>query len=327
MQYVLKMGDLGSIDSSLVGGKFSVLSRLSQSGINVPPGYGLTRKAFQEHVSAAVPENLLNELYACAKLSPESEEFLYKSTEVKKLVGTCALPEDIAAQVLQEYDRLVSDQQIMKGDKVAVRSSGVSEDSAKTSFAGQFDTALYVGREQVTAKVASIFSSYFRPSAIRYMLEAGLDPSASALPACVMRMVPDIRTSAVIFTKHPVSKDQDRISIDFTWGQGEALAQGIVTPDNVIYDKRSGDITRTRIGIKKEMVVEGDSGPKRVSVPEEHITELSCSESELNKIFEIAESVENMFECPQDLEMAISGRPFHLDDSQIWVLQARPITA
>ena len=208
---------------------------------------------------------------------------------------------------------------------VAVRSSATCEDQPDASFAGEHDTYLWVrGVPDVLTRIRQCWASLFTDRAITYRREMGYLDQGAAMSVGIQKMVLP-RTSGVAFTLDPTNGDRSQVAIDASWGLGEAVVSGSVTPDNFLVDKVINEVTRRIISDKHiehrlgddDRVIEAAVEPERRSV--------AClSDEEIRAVAALARRAEKHYGCPQDVEWALDAQ---LPPGQnIVLLQARPET-
>ena len=138
----------------------------------------------------------------------------------------------------------------MENVQVAVRSSATAEDLPDASFAGQQDTYLHIrGAEEVLKHVQKCWASLWTARATYYREKQDFNHFEVALSAVVQKMVRSEK-SGVLFTANPVSNDLNQIMINASWGLGEAVVSGVVTPDEFILEKDHLDVVEKTISEK-----------------------------------------------------------------------------
>jgi pyruvate,water dikinase len=300
--YTRPLQQLSRSDEPSFGGKSSNLGELLAVEIPVPPGFAISTAAYQ----AFVREARLEETIAAA--SPASGDAM----------RAAAMPEDVRAEVSEQYARLGDDV------PVAVRSSAVGEDSAEATFAGQQETYLWVrGADGVCDAVRDCWASLYSPTAISYRARLGPVADAPAMGVTVQLMV-DAEVSGVMFTCNPVSGDPSMVTINASWGLGLAVVGGEVTPDDYLVSKVTGEVVREHVHAKDVEYVPDPSGAGavRVEVPDER-REVACLDrSALAQLVEVGKRVERHFGSHQDIEWAVARD----GDGELFVVQARPVT-
>lgn len=194
-------------------------------------------------------------------------------------------------EILKAYDQL-------NAERVAVRSSAVAEDSSQASWAGQLETYLNVSKEELITKIKSCWDSIKSERVLSYAARQNLSEDQLLVAVVVQKMV-DSKASGVMFTVNPVTKDNSEIMIEAVLGLGEALVQGLVTPDNFIVNKES-------LEIKVKDLQKEDKQ--------------SISDENIKKLVELGKKIEGHYGSPQDIEWAIDNQ------NRIWILQSRPVT-
>ena len=198
---------------------------------------------------------------------------------------------------------------------VAVRSSATAEDGAEASFAGQQETRLgVISDDAVLAAIESCWKSLHTDRAVAYRQQKGIDETGLAMAVVVQKMVP-ADVAGVLFTRDPQDPTGTRMSIEASWGLGEAVVSGKVTPD------------RFQVTFDTGVVVSKHAGDKTVKITvtgEEVVAESQCralclTDNELSQLAELGRHVEQFYGDPRDIEWALHAGQFH-------VLQARPIT-
>ena len=201
---------------------------------------------------------------------------------------------------------------------IAVRSSGVGEDSKDTSFAGQHETHLNVRNfEDLVASVASVWRSARSEAVLAYRRYHDI----AGDPACavVLQVLIEPDVAGVMFTIDPIS-GADRRVIEAAWGFGEAVVSGLVTPDHIHLDP-AGNVLELRLGIKKYALRSGKAGGLEThEVLGPLLSECCLDKTHFSRLNELAAQVEHAFGLSQDIEWAFA-------DDVLFLLQARPVTA
>jgi len=201
------------------------------------------------------------------------------------------------------------------GGVVAVRSSATAEDLQSASFAGQQETILGVeGDTAVLAAVRTCWASLFTERAVAYRRANGIPDETLSMAVIVQRLV-DAEVAGVLFTRDPADPTAEHLLIEASWGLGEAVVSGRVTPDRWTVERHSGRVLKSEIARKAVMVVRG----AEVEVPAERQAQPSLTSADLEALAELGRGVETEYGTPQDIEWAmVGGVPF--------LLQSRPIT-
>jgi len=202
---------------------------------------------------------------------------------------------------------------------VAVRSSAVEEDGAGASFAGQHETYLnIVGADAILQAVARCWESARSERALEYRRQQGLSVERVQLAVLVQRLVAS-DVSAVVFSANPVTGNRDEVMINASWGLGESLVGGTVTPDTFVVGKSDLAVTDRTIAEKRRMTVAVSGGTREVDVPRFLRQEISLNDEQAAEMAQLAISLETTMGCAVDVECAYAG-------GQLYLLQCRPIT-
>jgi len=202
---------------------------------------------------------------------------------------------------------------------VAVRSSAVDEDGAVASFAGQHETYLnIVGADAIIQAVTRCWESARSERALEYRRQQGLSVNHPQLAVLVQQLVAS-DVSAVVFSSNPITGNRDEIVINASWGLGESIVGGTVTPDTFIVRKTDLAITSRTIADKQRMTISAPGGTHEVDVPRFLRTEISLNDKQAVEMAKLALSLEVTMEHPVDVECAYAG-------GELYLLQCRPIT-
>ncbi|MFN3430426.1 MAG: adenylyl-sulfate kinase [Candidatus Sericytochromatia bacterium] len=305
------LDDLAPDAIARVGGKAAPLAALAAEGLPVPPGFVVDTTAYEALVES---QPALGRAFEAARAHPAEA---VASALVPAIQGA-TLPTDVVVAVIDAYAELAKRLDVTD-PPVAVRSSAVGEDGAGASFAGQQATYLHVcGASSVVAALRACWSGLWSERAVAYRRRLG-DESPPAIAVLVQAMVvPEV--AGVAFSVHPVTGARDEVVIDASWGLGEAVVSGRVTPDHVIVDKASGAVTSYMVGEKEiEVVADGTAGVTARDVEPDRRKRRALSDDQVRALAALASDIETRRGAPQDLEWAYAGGAFY-------VLQARPIT-
>jgi pyruvate,water dikinase len=301
-----------------VGGKGRSLSKMVREGFNVPTGFIVTADAYRSFIA---DNDLQNKIVSDAK--PQLKEgypaFDQCSTVIGDKIQQASMDAAIVTAVKTAYGEIQAEHG--KDAPVAVRSSANAEDLPGLSFAGQQETFLNVrGEDAVVAAVKDCWASLWTAQAISYRHQNGIDQDSVAMAVVVQLMVPS-EVSGILFTANPASGERAEIIINGSFGLGEAVVSGQVTPDTYIINREDLSIQQELLGPKEQQIVaDGDNGVRMESVAEEDRSKSSISPEQLNELCETALQIEALYEgLPQDIEWAFCGGKLHL-------LQSRPIT-
>jgi phosphoenolpyruvate synthase/pyruvate phosphate dikinase len=202
---------------------------------------------------------------------------------------------------------------------VAVRSSAVDEDGATASFAGQHETYLnIVGADAIIQAVTRCWESARSERALEYRRKQGLSVERLQLAVLVQQLVAS-DVSAVVFTANPITGSRAEIMINASWGLGESIVGGTVTPDTLIVRKSDLAITSRTIADKQRMTISVPGGTSEVDVPRFLRGQTSLSDEQAIEMAQLALTLEATMNRPVDIECAYAG-------GKLYLLQCRPIT-
>lgn len=305
-----------------VGGKNASLGEMLCAGLPVPPGFALATSAYERLWDDVALRRGVDELLG--SIDNDAGVATRKvAAEVRALIEGAPIPDDVVGAVVEAYEAL-GRHCGLTDVPVAVRSSATAEDLPDASFAGQQDTYLWVtGADAVVEHVRRCWSSLFTDRAIVYRHAKGFVHDAVSMSVGVQKMV-DARVAGVAFTLNPGNGDRSQIAIDASWGLGEAVVSGEVTPDNYLVDKVLGEIVSRRVSSKAIEYRVSGRAVEKVDVDERRRDVACMSDDELRAVARLARRVEKHYGCPQDVEWAIDR---HLPaDEAVLMLQSRPET-
>ncbi len=310
---ILWLEEIRKEDIVSVGGKGASLGEMASIGLPVPKAYVVTAQAFRRFLVETGIEKQLFSLFE--KLDVENNEELERvADEAKALVLKVTMPAKIRDEVVTAY-RKMADHELI----VAVRSSATAEDLPDASFAGQQETYLNIkGEAALVEAVQKCWASLYGARALYYRAKQGFDDHSVNIAVVVQQLVHSEK-AGVMFTSHPITGEPMTI-IEGSWGLGEAVVSGSVSPDKYVFDQRTEKVVDTLISNKKvEIVADGDHGTKLVEVPAPRQDARVLSDAEISKLAMYGKIAENHYGIPEDVEWGIVA-------GTIYILQSRPIT-
>ena len=319
--YVLWFDELHRKDVNLVGGKSSSLGELTTStGVPVPYGYATTAHAYRYFMDVTGQNKKIHELLQGLSDVEDSVELHEVCTKIRESIVSAEMPEDLATAIGDAYEEL-SKKVNEENPYVAVRSSATAEDLPDASFAGQQDTYLNVtGRDMVIRKVKECYASTFTDRAVYYRAKKNFDHENVALSAAV-QMMADSKVAGVMFTVNIANGDDKSIMIEGSWGLGEYVVQGTVTPDNFIINKEDLTIASRHINEKAiELVRKPGGDVEERKVPEDLAKAQALTDEQVVQLATYAKAIEKHYGCYMDMEWAVDHQ------NRVWILQARPET-
>src|SRR5689334_5646440 len=242
-QFVLGLHEIDQTQVAVVGGKGAHLGELSRiEGIAVPAGFCVTTSAFRRIMAEA--SSIDDRLDRLSRLNPDDREATRTlSAEIRRTIEEIAIPGDLAAAITGALARLG------ENAAYAVRSSATAEDLPAASFAGQQDTYLNVlGPAAILQHVSRCWASLFTERAVIYRQRNGIDHRTVQMAVVVQQMVFP-RAAGILFTADPVTSNRRVVSVEASFGLGEALVSGLVNGD--VYTVRDGVVVTKAVGTKQ----------------------------------------------------------------------------
>ncbi|HLZ57460.1 MAG TPA: phosphoenolpyruvate synthase, partial [Ktedonosporobacter sp.] len=310
--FVLGFQDIDKTQLMVVGGKGANLGDLSRiDGIRVPEGFCVTTEAYKRMISQAPGFHDLLEQLSLFKV--EDRTSIGKiSQKIRSVIE--------GAGIAKEIDEAVTHFLTKLGDQnaYAVRSSATAEDLPTASFAGQHDTYLnIIGKAAILKHISKCWASLFTDRAVIYRMQNGFDHRKAHLSVVVQKMIfPQV--SGILFTADPVTANRKVLSIDASFGLGEALVSGLVNADS--YKVRNGKIIDKKISTKKLAIYAlKDGGTKEQEIEPERQNRQALTDEQMLQLERIGRKIEEHFGCPQDIEWCLADDTFS-------IVQSRPIT-
>lgn len=315
MAGIIRFADPGAQERALVGGKAASLGRLVEAGFPVPPGFTVSTELY----AAFLAENGLDEEIAARvpQLDYADAERLERQTaEIRALIHERPISAEATAAIVGAYREL--------GEEVyvAVRSSGTAEDMAEASFAGLHDTYLDIrGADAVVDAVRRCWASLWTARCVSYRENAGIDHGGALIAVVVQTMVSS-EVAGVMFTANPLTQRTDQIVVNVSWGLGEGIVSGILTPDEYVVDQRTLAVVDRTLGSKEVEVVRAPGGTGTVTeqVDAARRARYTLDDGQVAELARLGLRVQRHYDgLPQDMEWALA-------DGRLYLLQARDIT-
>jgi len=309
---VLCLQEIEKTQLLLVGGKGLNLGELSKiPGIQVPEGFCITTEGYQKAIEQNETYRALLDQLSLLKITDRNQ-----IVEISKQIRQVIMEVEIPADVVNEVTHYLS--KFGENDAYAVRSSATAEDLPHASFAGQQDTYLnIIGKEAILQHISKCWASLFTDRAVIYRMQNGFDHTQVYLSVIVQRMVfPD--ASGILFTADPITSNRKLLSIDASFGLGEALVSGLVSAD--CYKVQQNEIVSKMIATKKLAIYalnEGGTETKQID-PDQQKTQ-TLTDQQIVELASIGRQIEAYFGSPQDIEWCLVNDTFY-------IVQSRPIT-
>src|SRR5208337_2756349 len=310
---ILWLEEIRKEDITSVGGKGASLGEMASIGLPVPKAFVVTAQAFRRFL---VETGLEKKIFSSFdKLDVEDNEALERAADnAKALVMKAKMPAAIRDDIKTSYKKMSAGDLI-----VAVRSSATAEDLPDASFAGQQETYLNIkGETAVISSVQKCWASLYGARAVYYRAKQGFDDNTVNIAVVIQQLVPSEK-AGVMFTSHPITGESITI-IEGSWGLGEAVVSGTVSPDKYEFDQRGEKVVDVFIANKKvEIIADGDHGTKIADVSKDRQDKRVLVDDEIAKLAMYGKIAENHYGVPQDVEWGVV-------EGTIYILQSRPIT-
>ena len=313
---VRPFSDLRADDVAYAGGKGANLGELTAAGLPVPPGFVVGAPAYAAFCEASGVRARLDEVLANVDIE-DGRALEQAARAARQALLDAPMPHALREAIVSAYERLERGHELA----VAVRSSATAEDTASASFAGMNETFLNVrGADAVIDAVKRCWGSLFGARTIYYRGQRGFSQADMDIAVVVQAQIASTR-AGVMFTVDPASGDREQLVIEGSFGLGEAVVSGSVSPDRYVVRKRDMAIT-TRSVRAKELVIEpAEAGGTRTRElgPRESMRPV-LGDEEVVLLAKLGLAIELHYGAPQDTEWCFDA------DGGAWMLQSRPIT-
>lgn len=310
--YVLDFHEMDKTKLTAVGGKGANLGELSKiDGIRVPEGICVTTEAYKRIVGDDEKFNTL--LDQLSLLTVEDREKISEvSKKIRRIIEPMIIPKDLEDEIVSYLAKHGAD------NAYAVRSSATAEDLPRASFAGQQDTYLNIkGKESILKQISKCWASLFTDRAVTYRIQNGFDHRKVYLSVVIQRMVFP-QAAGIMFTADPVTSNRKVLSIDASFGLGEALVSGLVNAD--LYKVREGKIVDKKISTKKIAIYAlKEGGTEKLEIEPQRQNMQALTDEQILQLASLGRKIEAYFGYPQDIEWC-------LVDDTFYIVQSRPIT-
>ena len=303
--------NMNSVD--IAGGKGASLGEMTHAKIPIPSGYVILSTTFEQFIDAT--EGLREEVDAVLdavdhKVTHTVED---ASERIQAIIKNAAVPEDISAEIVKEFEKLGS-------EFVAVRSSATAEDSTNAAWAGQLDTFLNTTKANLINHVRDCWASLFTPRAIFYRFEKELQKHKISVAVVIQEMVQS-EVAGIAFSVHPVTRNHNQMIIEAGFGLGEAVVSGQITPDSYIVDKEDETLIDINISEQKKGMFrkKDELGNEWVDIHENKMETQKLSKDQILELAKMIIKIEKHYGFPVDVEWALAKDVFY-------ITQSRPIT-
>lgn len=310
--YTLGFQEIDKTKIAVVGGKGANLGELSRiEGISVPEGFCVTTEAYKSTIEQTPKLNALLDQLTLLKIE-DLQGVREISRKIRLAIEETPIGKDID-EAVANYHR-----QLGEKDPYAVRSSATAEDLPAASFAGQQDTYLNViGKDAILKHISKCWASLFTDRAVIYRMQNGFDHHKVYVSVVIQKMIFP-HAAGIMFTADPVTSNRKIVSIDASFGLGEAVVSGLVNADN--YKVRNDQIIDKKISIKKLAIYAlDDGGTTEQEIEPERQNRQALTDDQVLALAHMGRKVEGHFGHPQDIECCLVDEAFH-------IVQSRPIT-
>jgi len=319
---VVNLQQIRASDYKLFGHKNANLGELSSTGVRVPEGFVISVEVFSRYMDLLFEKLRFDKNSKRPKniQSASFEEIVSISENIRGMILRESLPEADDSEVQEEYGRISAKLHLLQ-PAVSVRSSAMSEDSAKASFAGVYDTFLWVrGRPALKAAIKKCYASMFSRSALDYRLATQTaDPSQMLMSVGVLKMI-DARSGGTLFSRGFSSEENDLLTVHSNWGSAASVVDGRFPVDSFEISKTDLNLVERSIAEKNKVIV-GKNGRARIQSTRSELKKRpSISHAELMDLAQVSIKAEKHFGYPVDIEWCIEKT-----SDRLYLLQCRPL--
>jgi pyruvate, water dikinase len=303
--------ELNASHVALAGGKGASLGEMTSAQIPVPSGFVVLASVFENFLKVTDINIEINSL-----LNSVNEDEIHTveaaSVKIQSLILQASMPKDIAQEIQDAFQELNT-------QYVAVRSSATAEDSESAAWAGQLESYLNTTEHTLLENVKRCWASLFTPRAIFYRFEKKLGDKYIGVAVVIQKMVQS-EVSGIAFSVHPITEDRNQIIIEASYGLGEAIVSGQITPDAYVIEKDKRNILDKNVALKERGLywVDGERNDW-VQIEQDKAQRQALSDEEILQLSELVITIENHYGFPCDVEWAYEGGKFY-------IVQSRPIT-
>ncbi|HYB84768.1 MAG TPA: phosphoenolpyruvate synthase [archaeon] len=319
---ILWFDEIGKNDVPLVGGKTASLGEMTcKTKVPVPYGFALTADAYRLFLRENKLEEKISKALGRLKDLNDTKALQSVGSEIRGLITSGSVPLELRKLIEESYVKLAAHENV-KNPFVAIRSSATAEDLPDASFAGQQETYLNIrGTANVIQSVKECYASLFTDRAIFYRAQKGFDHMEVALSA-IVQMMCFSESSGVMFTMDPTNGDESIVLVEGSYGLGEYVVKGTVTPDDYYVDKGTMKIIRKNIPTKTIMLVRNENGgTDEKPVPDELKDKQVITNEQVIELTKFALTIEQHYARVMDIEWALDKQT-----GKLLILQARPET-
>jgi pyruvate,water dikinase len=310
-EVILPFSEIQRDDFKTVGNKALNISLLQAQGFSIPNGFVVTTETYNKFLSENGFKEKISEILKLTKF-----EYKKSVAETSKYIQELIISGKIEKSVQKGIEKTISKDK--KTRLWAVRSSALAEDLTEASFAGQQDSFLNVNTKDVIDHIKLCWASYWNERAITYRHNTKIPHLDGGMAVIVQAMI-DSNSAGVMFTADPITGDRDKIVIESSWGLGESIVSGIVSPDMFTVDKKSKSILERKISNKTKGIFQSENRSVTLDIDGSKKLISSLTDEEIIFLANLGEKIESYFNTPQDIEWAVSN-------DGVYILQSRGIT-
>jgi pyruvate,water dikinase len=319
MKYVKFFKEISKDDIPVVGGKCANLGEMVNLKLPVPPGFSVTANGFKKFLKVKNLDKKIFKILGETDVN-NSKQLEDNTKKVRDMIMKASVPVEIKNEIFKAYEKTFK-KSMMKYDSVIARSSATAEDLPDASFAGQQISVYNIrNKKELLDAVKQCWASLYTARSTFYRESKGFKHEKVLIAVAVQKHLKSDK-SGVGFTIHPSTGNKDQVMVEGSWGQGDMVVSGAVTPDTYILNKKDGKIIEKHISSKEKMKVFDDKkgGLKVVQVPPKKQKIPALSDSDLKRLHELALKLEKHYRHPQDFEWAIEG-------GAVYLVQTRAVT-
>ena len=306
----LKNHNENTVFEEKIGKKAQNLLELAANGFNVPHFSVITNRYFKEIILKEI------EMYnqeAGNNDEIKDWEAVFSGNTERKIENIIRIIKN--HKIKEEFEKEIENA-LNEESYYAVRSSSIEEDSSNFSFAGQFETYLYVKKENMLEKIKEVWISSFSNHVMKYR-KGGKINNEINVPAVIIQEMVNSEKAGVGFSVNPVNNNYDEVVISGTYGLGTSIVDGDENGDLFIYNKKTKEIKKEIRTKKIRQVLDFEN--KKIKTEKINIEEEILNDSEVCELSENIINIEKYYGKPQDMEWAF-------EKEKLYILQSRPIT-
>ncbi len=313
--FIIPYRDITGNMLDVVGGKNAILGEIKNKlGLMVPDGFAITTYAYDTFIKE---NNLYEKIRKELSILDLDDQQNIESTskKIQSMIDDSNIPEGLLDAVSSAYSAL--EQLAGRSVHLAIRSSSINEDSF-LSFAGQYESLLNVGKEDIATAYKHVIASLYYPSAIFYLAHKGLAGIEQKMGVGCMTMI-NAKTAGIIYTRDPNNPGNDTILINAVMGLGKYAVDGTATPDVYSIDRGSGNIVKKKIAQKQSILAINPSGGVHKIILSKENNKPCLDDKQIHLMAESALRIEKYYNAPQDIEWCINKK------DEFFILQSRQL--